>query len=73
MRTIYQLLISFLLQLFVTTAVAQTITAIIGNVNSSNCAVGDTLVIPITTTMSGNLSVGAISLAIDYDLPIWKK
>ncbi|MEY3574710.1 MAG: hypothetical protein RLZZ617_1308, partial [Bacteroidota bacterium] len=46
---------------------AQNITATIGSVNSSTCAVGDTLVIPITTTMASGISTSAISLAIDYD------
>ncbi|MFM7497317.1 MAG: hypothetical protein ACKO17_04140, partial [Bacteroidota bacterium] len=46
---------------------AQNITATIGSVNSSSCAVGDTLVIPITTTMASGISTSAISLAIDYD------
>ena len=59
MRTIYQLIISFLLQFFVANAIAQNITATIGSVNSSSCAIGDTLVIPITTTMANNLSVSS--------------
>ncbi len=46
---------------------AQNITATIGSVNSSTCAVGDTLVIPVTAVMGSGISTSAISLAIDYD------
>ena len=53
---------------FVTNSLkSQNITATIGSVNSSTCAVGDTLVIPITTTMATGISTSAISMAIDYD------
>ncbi|MFN6225236.1 MAG: cohesin domain-containing protein, partial [Bacteroidota bacterium] len=45
----------------------QNITSTIGSINSSTCAVGDTLVVPITTTMASGISTSAISLAIDYD------
>jgi uncharacterized protein YjdB len=43
------------------------IVATIDSVNSSTCAVGDTLVIPITMLMASGISTSAISLAIDYD------
>jgi uncharacterized protein YjdB len=43
------------------------IVATIDSVNSSTCAVGDTLVIPITMFMASGISTSAISLAIDYD------
>jgi len=46
---------------------AQNITATIGNFNSANCAVGDTVVLPVTTSMAAGITTGAISLAIDYD------
>ena len=46
---------------------AQNITATIGTINSSTCAVGDTLVIPVTAVMASGISTSAISLAIDYD------
>ena len=46
---------------------AQNITATIGSVNSSTCAVGDTLVIPVTAVMGTGISTSAISFAIDYD------
>ncbi|MFM9060878.1 MAG: hypothetical protein ACKOQP_04335, partial [Bacteroidota bacterium] len=46
---------------------AQNITATIGTFNSANCAVGDTVVLPITTSMAVGITTGAISLAIDYD------
>ena len=45
----------------------QNITATIGSVNSSTCAVGDTLVIPVTAVMGSGISTSSISLAIDYD------
>ena len=53
---------------FVTNSLkSQNITATIGSFNSTNCAVGDTLVLPVLTVMGSGISVSAISLAIDYD------
>jgi len=47
---------------------AQTnITTTIGSFNSSFCAVGDTLILPITINMATGISTSAISMAIDYD------
>ncbi|MFM7911489.1 MAG: cohesin domain-containing protein, partial [Bacteroidota bacterium] len=47
---------------------AQTnITTTIGSFNSSTCAVGDTIVLPITVNMASGISTAAISMAIDYD------
>ena len=46
---------------------AQNITATIGSINSSTCAVGDTLVLPVTAVMGSGISTSAISFAIDYD------
>ena len=67
MRTIYQLLISFLLQLFVNAVVAQNITTTLGSFNSSSCAVGDTITLPVNVSMASGISTSAISMAIDYD------
>ncbi|MFM8976726.1 MAG: cohesin domain-containing protein, partial [Bacteroidota bacterium] len=39
----------------------------IGSFNSSTCAVGDTIVLPITVNMASGISTAAISMAIDYD------
>ncbi|MFM7589719.1 MAG: cohesin domain-containing protein [Bacteroidota bacterium] len=39
----------------------------IGSFNSSTCAVGDTIVLPITVNMVSGISTSAISMAIDYD------
>ena len=44
----------------------QNITIIIGSYSSTTCAVGDTIVLPITVAMASGISVGAISMAIDY-------
>ncbi|MFZ4630326.1 MAG: cohesin domain-containing protein, partial [Bacteroidia bacterium] len=52
---------------FVNQGKAQNITATIGSFNSTTCAVGDTLVLPVSTVMGSGISVSAISLAIDYD------
>jgi uncharacterized protein YjdB len=52
---------------FVNQGKAQNITATIGSFNSTTCAVGDTLVLPVSTVMGTGISVSAISLAIDYD------
>ncbi|MFM7589718.1 MAG: cohesin domain-containing protein [Bacteroidota bacterium] len=38
-----------------------------GSFNSSTCAVGDTIVLPITVNMVSGISTSAISMAIDYD------
>ncbi|MEY3247641.1 MAG: hypothetical protein RIT39_1310, partial [Bacteroidota bacterium] len=57
----------FILALMFRQGTAQNITSTIGSINSSTCAVGDTLVVPITTTMASGISTSAISLAIDYD------
>ncbi|MFM7497859.1 MAG: cohesin domain-containing protein, partial [Bacteroidota bacterium] len=62
--SIFFLLIGFLMARNVS---AQNITATIGTFNSANCAVGDTVVLPITTSMAAGITTGAISLAIDYD------
>jgi len=54
--------------LTITSLRAQTnITTTIGSVNSSSCAVGDTLVLPIMVNMASGISTAAISMAIDYD------
>lgn len=45
----------------------QNITTTIGSYSSTTCAVGDTIVLPITVAMASGISVGAISMAIDYD------
>ncbi|MBM3419489.1 MAG: hypothetical protein FJY17_11310, partial [Bacteroidetes bacterium] len=39
----------------------------IGSYNSSNCAVGDTIILPVTINMATGISIGAFSLAIDFD------
>ncbi|NDC72276.1 MAG: hypothetical protein EBZ62_02310 [Sphingobacteriia bacterium] len=39
----------------------------IGSYNSSNCTVGDTIILPVTINMAPGISLGAISLAIDFD------
>jgi len=62
--SIFFLFVSLLLA---RTALAQNVTATIGNYNSANCAVGDTIVLPITATMASGITTSAISLAIDYD------
>jgi hypothetical protein len=62
--SIFFLLVSFLLS---QTVSAQNITATIGNYNAANCAVGDTVILPITTSMAAGITTSAISLAIDYD------
>jgi nicotinamide riboside transporter PnuC len=46
---------------------AQNITATIGSISPTTCAVGDTLVLPVSTVMGSSISVSAISFAIDYD------
>ncbi|NBU72585.1 MAG: hypothetical protein EBS53_14280, partial [Bacteroidetes bacterium] len=43
------------------------IVATIGSINNSTCAVGDTIVLPISAIMAANISTSAISFAIDYD------
>ena len=67
-------LLQFLLLSFFVTGLnikglrAQTnITTTIGSFNSSTCAVGDTIVLPITVNMASGISTAAISMAIDYD------
>ena len=67
MRHLSQLLSTCLFLLSFNFSQAQTITTTIGSVNSSTCAVGDTLVIPVTAVMGSGISTSAISLAIDYD------
>jgi len=39
----------------------------IGSYNSSNCAVGDTIILPVTVNMASGISLSAISLTIDFD------
>ncbi|MFM7588022.1 MAG: cohesin domain-containing protein, partial [Bacteroidota bacterium] len=39
----------------------------IGSFNSSTCAVGDTIILPVTVNMASGISTAAISMAIDYD------
>ncbi|MFM7747514.1 MAG: hypothetical protein ACKO7X_06300, partial [Bacteroidota bacterium] len=39
----------------------------LGSYSSTTCAVGDTIVLPITVAMASGISTGAISMAIDYD------
>ncbi|MFM8685494.1 MAG: hypothetical protein ACKODJ_02965, partial [Bacteroidota bacterium] len=39
----------------------------IGSYNSSTCAVGDTIVLPVSVNMPPGISVGAIGLTIDFD------
>ncbi|MFM9060053.1 MAG: beta strand repeat-containing protein, partial [Bacteroidota bacterium] len=43
------------------------VVATIGSINNTNCAVGDTITLPISALMATNISTSAISLAIDYD------
>ena len=62
--SVFFLLVSFLLS---QTVSAQNVTATIGNYNAANCAVGDTVILPITTSMAAGITTSAISLAIDYD------
>ena len=45
----------------------QNITSTIGSFNSSGCAIGDTISVPVTVSMASGISVGAISIAIDFD------
>ena len=39
----------------------------IGSYNSSNCSVGDTIILPVTINMATGIRIGAFSLAIDFD------
>ncbi|MFM8317867.1 MAG: hypothetical protein ACKOAV_05790, partial [Bacteroidota bacterium] len=39
----------------------------IGSYNSSNCAIGDTIILPVTINMAPGIRIGAFSLAIDFD------
>ena len=64
MKTIYQFLLSFLFLWFVNAAVAQNITTTIGAV--SGC-IGDTVSVPVTINMASGISVGNITLSINYD------
>ena len=66
MRRFYKFLISIGLLFTSYNSIAQNITATIGS-PSSCLNVGDTLVLPITTTMASGISTSVISLAIDYD------
>ena len=62
--SIFFLLVSFLLT---QTVSAQNVTATVGNFNAATCAVGDTVILPVTASMASGISTSAISLAIDYD------
>jgi hypothetical protein len=62
--SIFFLLVSFLLA---QTVSAQNVTATVGNFNPANCAVGDTVILPVTASMASGITTSAISLAIDYD------
>ena len=46
---------------------AQNITTTIGSYNPTSCAVGDTVVLPVTVSMATGISTAAISLAVDFD------
>jgi len=63
----YQFLSSFLFLWFINTAVAQNIQTTLGSFNSSSCAVGDTITLPVNVSMASGISTAAISMAIDYD------
>ena len=62
--SIFFLLVSFLLT---QTVSAQNVTATVGNFNAATCAVGDTVILPVTASMASGITTSAISLAIDYD------
>lgn len=49
------------------TVSAQNVTATVGNFNAATCAVGDTVILPVTASMASGITTSAISLAIDYD------
>jgi hypothetical protein len=46
---------------------AQSIQTTIGSYNGSNCNIGDTIVLPVNVIMATGTSIGAISMAIDFD------
>ncbi|NCV88187.1 MAG: hypothetical protein EBW14_20520, partial [Oxalobacteraceae bacterium] len=67
-NTSLKFVFALICMLTITSLRAQTnITTTIGSFNSSTCAVGDTIVLPITVNMASGISTAAISMAIDYD------
>ncbi|MFM7590032.1 MAG: hypothetical protein ACKO55_13065, partial [Bacteroidota bacterium] len=52
---------------FTSLSAQSNIATTIGSYNSSTCAVGDTIVLPVSVIMAPGISVGAIALTIDFD------